>query len=130
MNTVVPTGVLADAFYAKGHEQPGIVVEMVARLIRASAARATAHREESAPVWIPRSGKDANGIPYIVITCTECLRSFPLNVTKEDNPEVLETLCMFCSNPVKYIIDFSRSVHSPTATSGSSPRIQPPAYVV
>ena len=110
---VVPTGVLADAFYAKGQEIPETLLHTVADLIQTSAARATAHQKESAPVWIPRNGKDSNGIPYIVITCTECLRSFPLNVTKEQNPEVLETLCLFCSNKVKYIIDFSLSVTSP-----------------
>ncbi len=127
---IVPTGVLADAFYAKGHECPGLLVEMVTNLIRTCATQAESHRAESAPVWIPRNGKDSNGIPYIVITCTECLRSFPLNVTKEDNPEVLSTPCMFCSNPVKYIIDFSRSVHSPKAVSPAVPNIRPQAYVV
>jgi CheY-like chemotaxis protein len=110
---VVPTGVLADSFYAKGQEEPTTLLKSVADLIQTSAARARAHQKESAPVWIPRNGKDSNGIPYIVITCTECLRSFPLNVTKEQNPEVLETLCLFCSNKVKYIIDFSLSVTSP-----------------
>jgi CheY-like chemotaxis protein len=110
---VVPTGVLADAFYAKGQESPANLLRSVADLIHTSAIRATAHQKESAPVWIPRNGKDSNGIPYIVITCTECLRSFPLNVTKEQNAEVLETLCLFCSNKVKYIIDFSLSVTSP-----------------
>jgi CheY-like chemotaxis protein len=109
----VPTGVLADAFYAKGQEHPENLLNNVADLIQTPAARARAHQKESAPVWIPRNGKDSNGIPYIVITCTECLRSFPLNVTKEENPEVLETLCLFCSNTVKYIIDFSLSVTSP-----------------
>lgn len=110
---VVPTGVLADAFFAKGQEDTQTLLGSVADLLQTSAARAIAHQEESAPVWIPRNGKDSNGIPYIVITCTECLRSFPLNVTKEENPEVLETLCLFCSNKVKYIIDFSLSVTSP-----------------
>jgi CheY-like chemotaxis protein len=110
---VVPTGVLADAFYAKGQDHPEALLNTVADLIKTSATRATAHYEECSPVWIPRNGKDSNGIPYIVITCTDCLRSFPLNVTKEENPEVLETLCLFCSNKVKYIIDFSRSVSSP-----------------
>jgi hypothetical protein len=38
-----------------------------------------------------------------------------LNVTKEENTEVLETLCLFCSNKVKYIIDFSLAVASPLA---------------
>jgi CheY-like chemotaxis protein len=111
---VVPTGVLADAFYAKGEDDPRMLLSSVAALIETSAAQAIAHQDESAPVWIPRNGKDSNGVPYIVITCTECLRSFPLNVTKEENPEVLETTCLFCSNAVKYIIDFSFSVTSPS----------------
>jgi CheY-like chemotaxis protein len=110
---VVPTGVLADVFFAKGQEDPKTLLNSVADLIQTSAARARAHQAESAPVWIPRNGKDSNGIPYIVITCTECLRSFPLNVTKQENPEVLETLCLFCSNKVRFIIDFSLSVTSP-----------------
>ena len=110
---VVPTGVLADVFFAKGQDDPETLLDSVADLIQTSAARARTHQEESAPVWIPRNGKDSNGIPYIVITCTECLRSFPLNVTKEENSEVLETLCLFYANTVKYIIDFSLSVISP-----------------
>src|SRR6476646_10933596 len=110
---VVPSGVLADAFYAKGEDSAEMLLSSVAALIQTSATQATSHQDSSAPVWIPRNGKDSNGIPYIVITCTECLRSFPLNVTTEQNPEVLETPCLFCSNTVKYIIDFSLSVTSP-----------------
>jgi len=109
----VPTGVLADAFYSKGDDKPDTLLNSVAKLIQTSATQARAHQSSSAPVWIPRNGKDSNGVPYIVITCTECLRSFPLNVTTEENPEVLETPCLFCSNTVKYIIDFSLSVFYP-----------------
>jgi CheY-like chemotaxis protein len=111
---VVPSGVLADAFYAKGEDSVETLLSSVAALIQTSATQARSHQDSSAPVWIPRNGKDSNGIPYIVITCTECLRSFPLNVTGEENPEVLETPCLFCSNAVRYIIDFSLSVFSPT----------------
>jgi CheY-like chemotaxis protein len=110
---VVPSGVLADAFFAKGRDQTEGLLDSVASLFETSAARAACHVAESAPVWIPRNGKDSNGIPYIVITCTDCLRSFPLNVNGEENQEVLETPCLFCSKKVKYIIDFSRSVSSP-----------------
>ncbi|HMJ23475.1 MAG TPA: response regulator [Terriglobales bacterium] len=124
---VVPTGVLADDFFAKGQEHIHTLVKMVDDLIQMSAARAVAHQKEPAPVWIPRNGKDSNGVPYIVITCTECLRSFPLNVTKEENPEVLETLCLFCSNQVKYIIDFSLSVISPSKGLSASIRTAGPA---
>src|SRR6185437_14099625 len=109
----VSTGVLADAFYAKGKGDPRALLNTVAILIQTSDAQAIAHQDQSAPVWIPRNGKDSDGVPYIVITCTECLRSFPLNVSTEQNPEVLETPCLFCSNTVNYIIDFSLSVTSP-----------------
>ena len=102
--------VLADAFYAKGEDCAETLLSSVAALIQTSATRASSHQNDSAPVWIPRNGKDSNGIPYIVITCTECLPSFPLNVSAEASPEVLETQCLFCSNPVRYIIDFSFGV--------------------
>jgi len=111
----IPTGVLADAFYAKGQDHPEALLSTVAGLIRTSAAQASAHRAEPAPVWIPRNGKDSNGVPYIVVTCTECLRSFPLNVAEEASPEVRETPCLFCRSMVKYIIDFSLSIVSPSA---------------
>jgi CheY-like chemotaxis protein len=110
---VVPSGVLADAFYSKGEDDPETLISSVAALIETSAAQAKSHNDGSAPVWIPRNGKDSKGTPYIVITCTDCLRSFPLNIAGEENPEVLETPCLFCSNTVKYIIDFSVSVTSP-----------------
>src|SRR5438874_654271 len=63
-NRGIPTGVLADAFYAKGQDDPETLINMVAALIETSAAQATAHEDESAPVWIPHNGKDSNGIPY------------------------------------------------------------------
>lgn len=112
----VPSGVIADAFYAKGQGHPQTLLSTIADLIRTSGSRGNVHAKESAPVWIPRNGKDSHGVPYVVLTCTECLRSFPLNVTKEAIPEVLETPCLFCPNTVRYIIDFSLSVVSPRAS--------------
>jgi CheY-like chemotaxis protein len=109
----VPGGVIADAFYAKGMAHLETLFCSVGDLIRTAAERADAHELESAPVWIPRNGKDTHGVPYIVVTCTECLRSFPLNVTEETLPQILETQCLFCPNTVRYIIDFSLSVSSP-----------------
>ena len=109
----VPGGVIADAFYAKGTDTPGTLLKLVADLFRTSASRTIAHTRQSAPIWVPRNGKDSRGIPYIVLTCTECLRSFPLNVTSEVTAAVMQTPCIFCLNEVRYIIDFSLSVASP-----------------
>jgi hypothetical protein len=109
----VPGGVIADAFYAKGQQHPGELLRTVAELIRTRAEQAINHHRQSAPVWIPRNGKDSNGVPFIVLTCTECLRSFPLSVLQENLQEIQETPCLFCTTPVRYIIDFSLSVASP-----------------
>ena len=110
----VPGGVIADAFYAKGLDSnPGALLRTVANLIQNSAAHAVDHKRESAPVWIPRNGKDAHGIPFVVLTCTDCLRSFPLSVMTEDLQKIQETACLFCPNTVRYIIDFSLLIASP-----------------
>jgi CheY-like chemotaxis protein len=116
---LVPGGVIADAFYAKGRHHPDELVCAVAELIRTATSRAVDHHQQSAPVWIPRNGKDSKGVPFIVLTCTQCMRSFPLSVLREDVQEIQETPCMFCANPVRYVIDFSLAVHSPRATAAS-----------
>ena len=109
----VPGGVIADAFYSKGQSSPEALLHMVTELIRTSEARAVDHGSEAAPVWIPRNGKDSQGIPYVVLTCTDCLRSFPLSVGTEGLQKIQETPCLFCPNTVRYIIDFSLSIASP-----------------
>ena len=110
---LVPGGVIADAFYAKGRHHPKELLRVIAELIQTSAERSETHQKQSAPVWIPRNGKDSNGVPFIVLTCTECLRSFPLSVLREDIKDIQVTPCLFCANPVRYIIDFSPTVSSP-----------------
>ena len=122
----VPGGVIADAFFAKGRLQFQELLPTVAALIDTKSARAISHRRESAPVWIPRNGKDAKGIPFIVLNCTECLRSFPLSVLNEDLQEIQQTACAFCATPVRYIIDFSLAVTSPKARA-ATPHGQLPA---
>ena len=118
----VPGGVIADAFYPKGRSNPKALLRMVADLIHTSAAQATDHKRESAPVWIPRNGKDSRGIPFVVLTCTDCLRSFPLSVVTQDLQKIQETPCLFCPNTVRYIIDFSLLIASPIRNQDS---IQP-----
>ncbi len=119
----VPGGVIADAFFGKGQSTPDALLHTVANLIRTFAAHASDHERESAPVWIPRNGKDSHGIPYVVLTCTDCLRSFPLSVLTEDLQKIQETPCLFCPNTVRYVIDFSLSIASPV------PRVEVPTTV-
>jgi len=120
----VPGGVIADAFYAKGQSDPQTLLRIVADLIRTSAVHAVDHERESAPVWIPRNGKDSQGIPYVVVTCTDCLRSFPLSVITEDLQKIQETPCLFCPNTVRYVIDFSLAVASPRPDEEPAPEVR------
>ncbi|GAC1440163.1 MAG: hypothetical protein NVS9B5_36920 [Terriglobales bacterium] len=106
----IPGGVIADAFYAKGQESADKLLEIIANLLRTGRRRL---KGENAPVWIPRNGKDQNGKPFVGLTCTQCLRSFPSIVNHEPTGEVLKTSCIYCPQQVTYIIDFSRSVNSP-----------------
>lgn len=106
----VPPGVIADAFYAKGREDAGKLLEIIAEALRCGPI---GHDKKTAPVWIPRNGKDHNGVPFVVLTCTECLRSFPFSVKHEPSAEILKTPCIYCPHEVSYVIDFSRSVASP-----------------
>jgi CheY-like chemotaxis protein len=117
---IVVIGVIADAFYPKGRQSTTPLLKMVQSLLGAVAIRTPRHLRESAPVWIPRNGKDSSGRPFIVITCTQCLRSFPMNVAEEASAEILLTPCVFCANEVRYIIDFSRSVSSPERTMAAA----------
>jgi CheY-like chemotaxis protein len=111
----IPGGVIADAFYAKGFQHPQYLLHAVVDLLKSRTERTMSHRRQSAPVWIPRNGKDSQGVPFIVLTCTECLRSFPLSVLEEGVQEIQETPCLFCRTPVRYVIDFSVEVASPEA---------------
>jgi CheY-like chemotaxis protein len=120
----VPGGVIADAFYAKGHSNPEMLLHIVDGLIKTSAAHAVDHERQSAPVWIPRNGKDSHGIPYIVVTCTDCMRSFPLSVLTEDLQKIQETPCLFCPNTVRYIIDFSLAIASPRPEVKAAPVVR------
>jgi CheY-like chemotaxis protein len=106
----VPSGVIADGFYGKGRSSASELLELIKKVIGMGPL---CHDRATAPVWIPRNGKDHNGKPFVVLTCTECLRSFPFSVEREPTDEMLTTPCIYCPHEISYIIDFSRSVTSP-----------------
>lgn len=121
----LPCGVAADAFYPKGRSHPGTLLAMVAELMRTSRAHGLAHQAAPAPAWIPCSGQDANGVLYAMVTCRECLRSFPVTAGNEWNQKIQETPCIFCLNVVLFVMDGSSLGMSPalqwkTAAAGQS----------
>jgi len=101
----VPGGVLADAFYSKG-QSPKTFLSNVATLLRSPAPKR--REEKMAAVWIPLKERDSEGNQYVVVTCPDCFRTFPLTVKVASSPEVLVVSCFFCFYQVRYVNDFTR----------------------
>lgn len=106
-----PGGVIADAFYAKGRRSSKELLRTIAELVQATITRET--YRQPASVQMPRYGRDSRGASFILLTCTDCLRSFPLNVTREVRPEIQETHCQFCATAVRYVSGFPLLVVAP-----------------
>ena len=102
----VPFGVIADGFFAKGRESKNLLWTIQALLLTAPARSSDDHRE-CAPAWIARNGNDSKAMPYVVLTCAECLRAFPMNLSKATPGEVIEVPCRSCHSINRYIIQLS-----------------------
>jgi CheY-like chemotaxis protein len=105
-----PGGVMADAFYPKGGWQTEELLRAVTALTQAPVVRAASHQCLPAPLQIPRAGRDSQGLPFILLTCPDCLRSFPLNAPPDNRQEVSEAHCQFCATSVRYVSDCSRPI--------------------
>lgn len=104
----MPGGLIADAFYAKGDGSPSGLLKLIAEVLVTPASRILERHSSRVPVWIPRNGNDSRGIPYIVVTCVDCLRSFPINIVHDDLQHVREAECLYCQTKMSYVVDFSR----------------------
>jgi CheY-like chemotaxis protein len=105
----VPDEVIADAFYAKGRSYPSRLFNIVADAIRNSKVRVNARIRDSAPVWARYVGKDTNGMPCVVLSCKECLRSFLVRAEGDVSLAVKETQCVFCLSEIQFVIASSLS---------------------
>lgn len=93
-----PEGLLADAFFHKGQYKPDELFKQIQLLLEQSPIRPYAAKPDKAPVWIPRNGH------YIVVTCTECLRSS--SVPDSDAGEGPHRLtCLYCGTQIRFIVE-------------------------
>jgi CheY-like chemotaxis protein len=100
----VPFGVIADRFVAKGSQSQNLL-RIIQQLLLTAQTRSSSHFRECDPAWIPRNGNDSKAMPYVVLTCAECLRAFPMNLTEATTAAVLEIPCRYCHSINRYIIE-------------------------
>lgn len=91
---LVPASVLADAFFSKGHYELTELFERICDLVQELPTRPKLAKNQAA-VWV------MNAKGAIAVTCSQCLRTFPVeSVSKGTN----EAECDFCSCMVRFDI--------------------------
>ena len=106
----LPSGVAADAFYEKSGRSISTLVQVIEGLLEEQ--RKTPDSPQSDPevaLWVSRRGTPI-AEPYILLSCPECLRSFPHSLGRgpqgppEPTMQVLSTDCVFCQAAISYAL--------------------------
>ena len=95
----MPARLIVDAFFQKGGYTPPQLIESIRQLLTDGPIRPHLGKADKAPLWIPRRDAD-----YVVVTCTDCLRSFPVQDTSRGT-EIHESECPSCGTMVRYLVD-------------------------
>jgi CheY-like chemotaxis protein len=103
-----PPGVLADAFFSKGHYSPRELLDRILELISEFPIRTHLVKSNLAPVWYPRSESG-----YYILTCTDCLRSFSVAEDPALGSDIRTASCIFCDSQVRYIVERPFQQRSP-----------------
>jgi hypothetical protein len=93
-----PPWVLADSFLPKPF-LPQELLDAVAYVLKVSPIRSEIAKAENAPIWIPQQAAG-----YYVITCTDCLRSFPISPDLHSTAQERAVACLNCGVSLRYVI--------------------------
>ncbi len=100
---VLPPCVVCDAFFKKASYQPPELMAKVAELLSGE-HRPALWKGAPVPIWLPRGRDD-----YYIVTCTNCLRSFPVRSTEaEEEHAERHTPCIHCQTALTYYIEGRR----------------------
>ena len=119
----VPDGVSADAFYEKSGRHIGTLVEVIESILNGRNAEDSRAKQEdrdeastepypAVALWVTRRGNSIEG-PYILLTCNECLRSFPHFTDSQNTMQVQHAPCVFCSAEISYALLDPSLTHHP-----------------
>ena len=89
----VPESVLADAFFSKGQYRPEDLFEKIHEFLCELPTRPRTGKPHNAAVWV------MNNKGLVAVTCTECLRTFPVLHALHGMNEVQ---CDFCCCSIRF----------------------------
>jgi CheY-like chemotaxis protein len=113
----IPDGVAADAYYQKAGRQIGTLVEVIESILTEKGVDpACLPAPESQPqvaLWVTRRGNSID-TPHTLLTCLECLRSFPHCLENADaTMRLQQTECVFCGAPISFALLDPDITHHP-----------------
>ena len=121
----LPSGVAADAYYEKSGRPISTLVQVIEGLLEQTRSTPPANPPADPPadpevaLWVTRRGTPIVE-PYILLSCPECLRSFPHSLgpatpaqPKEPTMQVLNTPCVFCQAGISYALLDPTLTHNP-----------------
>jgi hypothetical protein len=94
---------LADAFFPKGSYRPETLFAKIEEFLCELPTRPRTGKPHKAAIWVKHSNET------VAVTCTECLRTFPVPNAPDG---INEVDCDFCGSPIRFEIvgEFRSSV--------------------
>jgi hypothetical protein len=106
----VPDSVLADAYFDKGSYLPSDLFAKMTELLDVLPPRPREGKCCKAPIWIPNPTTGQ----YVVVTCPDCLRTFPAIKVQELRLGACHAPCDYCAADVCFEVT-EATVHSKMA---------------
>lgn len=97
---VESSGLLMNAFFQKGAYTPEQLIATMHELYSQSPIRPALPKQTHAPLWINRRSDE-----YLLATCTECLRSFPIDKETPAEGGLQSAQCPSCGTTITYVVD-------------------------
>ena len=94
------SGLLMNAFFQKGRYTPANLIATMRDLYSQCPMRPALPKSDHAPLWI-----NCRNCDYLLATCTECLRSFPIETHNPKSDALKTTECPSCGTTITYAVD-------------------------
>ena len=98
----VQPGVPADAFYEKASNL-ALLLQTVSVMSNTQSMQRLQRPKSAPPIWVASNGRNAEGLPYLTMSCPECLRTFIHVMERTDQP-TFHAECTHCESALEYAV--------------------------
>ncbi len=97
----VPHEVISDAFYPKGRSHPEKLFRIVMDGIRTCEKRVSETGRARPVLQMQRAGLETTVTHYVMVKCTQCLRTF---LAPQADVNTREVQCIFCPTEMRFVV--------------------------